>query len=306
MSEEILDADLYILVMTIWTFVTDTFEVFVGYEPQWSLKDPLTPVVPLVEDLGLVDVDLVLLYVVPPPPGPPVESTGDNEIIDLTSDTESRGRQNVTMPANPKDAPRSLKAHNAGETQQTKGARKLSEEIKQLKQDLQVQIVCCEHEMDEVVLQENQVKHLTNEVTEVRHQLQLKIENSSDCWAQGFIDDFNSLKTALSASAWYPDLDYSDISVKQLSTAFNQLASQRGTPTLEMSFPIFNSTDALINQEASPSLEIIEKDRGSLKANLEGVGENAPDPTLSPFSLPEVTGPKDPFVTLRDTLLPPS
>lgn len=54
------------------------------------------------------------------------------------------------MPANPKDAPCSLKAHNAGETQQTKGARKLSEEIKQLKQDLQVQIVCCEHEMDEV------------------------------------------------------------------------------------------------------------------------------------------------------------
>lgn len=154
------------------------------------------------------------------------------------------------------------------------------------------------------MLQENQVKHLTNEVTEVRHQLQLKIENSSDCWAQGFIDGFNSLKTAL--SAWYPDLDYSEISVKQLSTAFNQPASQRGTPTLEMSFPIFNSTDALINQEASPSLEIIEKGRGSLKANLEGIGENAPDPTLSPFSLLEVTGPKEPFVTSRDTLLPSS
>lgn len=53
------------------------------------------------------------------------------------------------MPADPKDAPRSLKAHNAGKTQQTKGARKLSKEIKQLKQDLQVQIVCCEHKIDE-------------------------------------------------------------------------------------------------------------------------------------------------------------
>ncbi|KAB1204893.1 hypothetical protein CJ030_MR7G015273 [Morella rubra] len=68
---------------------TATTKVFVGYEPQWYLKDPLASPVPLVEDFGLVDIDLALLYVVPPSPAPPVEGIRDNEIIDLTSDTES-------------------------------------------------------------------------------------------------------------------------------------------------------------------------------------------------------------------------
>ncbi|KAB1205730.1 hypothetical protein CJ030_MR7G028085 [Morella rubra] len=90
MSEELLDVDPYILVMTIWTFVIDSFEVYVGYEPQWYLKEPPTIPVPLVEDFELVDVDLALLSDVPPPLAPPVKSVGENEIIDLTSDTESR------------------------------------------------------------------------------------------------------------------------------------------------------------------------------------------------------------------------
>ncbi|KAB1206592.1 Cysteine-rich receptor-like protein kinase 25 [Morella rubra] len=88
MSEEHLDVDPYILVMTIWTIVTDSFEVYVGYEPQWYLKEPLKNPVPLVEDLELVDFDPTLLYDVPPPPAPPVEAIGENEIIDLISDTE--------------------------------------------------------------------------------------------------------------------------------------------------------------------------------------------------------------------------
>ncbi|KAB1219615.1 hypothetical protein CJ030_MR3G011125 [Morella rubra] len=68
MSEKIFDVDPYILVRTIWTFVTDTFEVFVGYELQWYLKDPPAFPIPVVEDFGLVDVDPALLYVVPPSP----------------------------------------------------------------------------------------------------------------------------------------------------------------------------------------------------------------------------------------------
>ncbi|KAB1200554.1 hypothetical protein CJ030_MR0G006958 [Morella rubra] len=73
--------------VTVWEI--GVVRVFVGYEPQWYLKDPPAPPVPRVEDFGLVDVDPALLHVVPPPPAPPVEGNGDNEIIDLTSDTES-------------------------------------------------------------------------------------------------------------------------------------------------------------------------------------------------------------------------
>ncbi|KAB1208002.1 hypothetical protein CJ030_MR7G002564 [Morella rubra] len=89
MSEQTLDVDPYIVVVKLWTYVTESFEVFVGYEPQWYLKDPPASPVPRVEDFGLVNVDPALLHVVPPPPAPPVEGNGDNEIIDLTSDTES-------------------------------------------------------------------------------------------------------------------------------------------------------------------------------------------------------------------------
>ncbi|KAB1213273.1 hypothetical protein CJ030_MR5G009632 [Morella rubra] len=60
-----------------------------GYEPQWYLKDPPASPVPRIEDFGLVDVDPALLHVVLPPPAVPVEGNGNNEIIDLTSDTES-------------------------------------------------------------------------------------------------------------------------------------------------------------------------------------------------------------------------
>ncbi|KAB1223968.1 hypothetical protein CJ030_MR2G026919 [Morella rubra] len=88
MSEEIFNVDPYILVRTIWTFVTDTLEVFVGYEPQWYLKDPPAFPIPVVEDFGLVDVDPALLYVIPLLLAPPVKSTGDNEVIDLTSSIE--------------------------------------------------------------------------------------------------------------------------------------------------------------------------------------------------------------------------
>ncbi|KAB1225212.1 hypothetical protein CJ030_MR1G025755 [Morella rubra] len=90
MSEELLDVDPYILVMTIWTFATDTFKVYVGYEPQWSFKEP--PTIPdlLVEAFELVDFNPTLLYDVPPPLVLPVKGIEENEIIDLTSDTESR------------------------------------------------------------------------------------------------------------------------------------------------------------------------------------------------------------------------
>ncbi|KAB1199022.1 hypothetical protein CJ030_MR0G029111 [Morella rubra] len=90
MSEELLDVDPYILVMTIWTFVTDAFEVYMGYEPQWYLKEPPTIPDPLVEDFELVDFDPALLYEVPPPPALLVKGIRKNEVIDLTSDTESR------------------------------------------------------------------------------------------------------------------------------------------------------------------------------------------------------------------------
>ncbi|KAB1218862.1 hypothetical protein CJ030_MR3G018261 [Morella rubra] len=85
-----LDVDPYILVMTIWTFVTNSFEVYAGYESQWYLKEPPTILVPLIEDFELVDVDPALWYDVLPPPAEPVEDIGENEIIDLTFDTESR------------------------------------------------------------------------------------------------------------------------------------------------------------------------------------------------------------------------
>ncbi|KAB1204948.1 hypothetical protein CJ030_MR7G015218 [Morella rubra] len=89
MSEQTLDVDPYIVVVKLWTYVTKSFEIFVGYKSQWYLKDPFASPVPRIEDFGLVDVDPALLHVVPPPPAAPVEGIGDNEIIDLTSDTES-------------------------------------------------------------------------------------------------------------------------------------------------------------------------------------------------------------------------
>ncbi|KAB1209498.1 hypothetical protein CJ030_MR6G007272 [Morella rubra] len=55
MSEQTLNVDPYIVVVKLWTYVTESFEVFVGYEPHWYLKDPPTPPVPRVEDLSLVD-----------------------------------------------------------------------------------------------------------------------------------------------------------------------------------------------------------------------------------------------------------
>ncbi|KAB1224045.1 hypothetical protein CJ030_MR2G001319 [Morella rubra] len=83
------DVDPYILVRMIWTFVSNKFKVFVGYEPQWYLKDPPAFLIPVVEDFGLVDVDPALLYVVSHSPAPLVKSIGDNEVIDPTSDTGS-------------------------------------------------------------------------------------------------------------------------------------------------------------------------------------------------------------------------
>ncbi|KAB1200825.1 hypothetical protein CJ030_MR0G006184 [Morella rubra] len=88
MSEQTLDFDTHVLVMKIWTYVTDTFEVYMGYEPQWYLKGPPLPPLPRVEDFGLVDVDPALLHIVPPPLAPPAEGTGETVFIDLTSNTE--------------------------------------------------------------------------------------------------------------------------------------------------------------------------------------------------------------------------
>ena len=84
-----MDIDPYIVVVKLWIYVTESFEVFVGYEPHWYLKDPPASPVPRVEDFGLVAVNLALLHIVPHPPEPPVEGNEDNEIIDLTFDTES-------------------------------------------------------------------------------------------------------------------------------------------------------------------------------------------------------------------------
>ncbi|KAB1209332.1 hypothetical protein CJ030_MR6G016565 [Morella rubra] len=40
MSEQTLDVDPYIVVVKLWTYVTESFEVFVGYKPQWSVEEP--------------------------------------------------------------------------------------------------------------------------------------------------------------------------------------------------------------------------------------------------------------------------
>ncbi|KAB1210646.1 hypothetical protein CJ030_MR6G009086 [Morella rubra] len=177
--------------------------------------------------------------------------------------------EGLMVPSGPKDAPHprkeslSLKEERIGFLEDE--ARRLSRQVE---------------------FQENQVKHLTDEAAEVRYQLQLEIGNSSNYWAQGFIDGFNSLKAAL--STWYPELDYSDILGKQLFAAFNQPVSQPGTLAFET--PL-NPANVLINQEVSLLLELIEEDRGLLSAYLEGAGESASGPTLDPSSLPEVIGP---------------
>lgn len=134
----------------------------------------------------------------------------------------------------------------------------------------------------------------------MRHQLQLDIGHSSDYWAQGFTDGFNSLKTALSFQ--YPNLYFAEISVKKLFLAFNQPTSQPRTLASKTCLPLFNTSDVLINQEISHSLEIIEMDQGLLRANSEGVGENAPDPALNPSSPLEVIGPNGPLMILGDNL----
>lgn len=43
-------------------------------------------------------------------------------------------------------------------------------------------------------------------------------------------------------------------------------------------------------------------DRGLLRANSEGVGENAPDPALNPSSPLEVIGPNGPLMIPGDNL----
>lgn len=134
----------------------------------------------------------------------------------------------------------------------------------------------------------------------MRHQLQLEIGHSSDYWARGFFDGFDSIKAALSIR--YPDLKYTGISAKKLSAEFNQPASQPGTPVPETSLPLFNPSSVLVNPEASPSLEIMEKDQRLLRADPKRIGENAPDPTLSPSSLPEVIGPKGSLMASGDNL----
>lgn len=103
----------------------------------------------------------------------------------------------------------------------------------------------------------------------------------------------------------YPNLDYAEISVKKLNVELNQPASQPRTPISETPLLLFNPSDVLVNQEASLSLESMEKDQRLLRADPEGIGENAPDPTLSPSSLPEVTGPKGSLLASRDNP-PPS
>ncbi|KAB1206078.1 hypothetical protein CJ030_MR7G009307 [Morella rubra] len=88
MSEQTLDFDTYILVVKIWTYITDAFEVYLGYKPQWFFKGPPLPPLPCVKDFELVDVDPALLHIVPPPPALPVEGSGETVFINLTSDTE--------------------------------------------------------------------------------------------------------------------------------------------------------------------------------------------------------------------------
>ena len=81
-----------IIVHNMFHFVTESFEIYVGYKPQYYLKELPTISVLLVKDLELVDFDSTLLYDVPSPLAPalPVEDIGKNEIIDLTFDIEPR------------------------------------------------------------------------------------------------------------------------------------------------------------------------------------------------------------------------
>lgn len=95
-------------------------------------------------------------------------------------------------------------------------------------------------------------------------------------------------------SAWYPDLDYTGISMKKLFAAYNQPASQPGTLAFEM-LPLFiDPTDI---PGSFPSMEIIEKGQNLIRADPKGVWENAPDPAPNPSSPPVTFGPKGPSMT---------
>lgn len=89
-------------------------------------------------------------------------------------------------------------------------------------------------------------------------------------------------------------MDYIGISMKKLTVAYNQLASQLGTPTFETPPPFLDPTDI---PGGFPSVEIIEKGQALIRAGLEGVGENAPDSAPNPSSSPVAFGPKGPLMT---------
>ncbi|KAB1202582.1 hypothetical protein CJ030_MR8G016256 [Morella rubra] len=211
------------------------------------------------------------------------------------------------------------------------GARGLSEEIKQSKQDLQVQIACCEHELDEAkkykeecqrqdglllknTLQISAAEALADRELQAHHDLIREFEafKVQAKWEKDvLVTQFTHEKDALIAQAQrtIDTLQGSLIQVESTKSVLqDRVSNPEGSVTwlegegrkLRESLGLGEERirfreDALINKEASSSsLEIIEKDKGSLRADPKGVGENAPGPALSPSSLPEVTGPKRP------------
>lgn len=91
-SEQILDMDIYVVMLKIRAWVSDNFEILVEHEPRWYLKDlPL----PRINDFGLVDAPSEPIIPCPSPPAPPTECSQispDNDMIYLTSNTEDEDK----------------------------------------------------------------------------------------------------------------------------------------------------------------------------------------------------------------------
>lgn len=104
------------------------------------------------------------------------------------------------------------------------------------------------------------------------------------CWAQGFIDSFDSLLNNLTTR--YPDLDTSEITTGQLSSIFDQHAPLPDTQGVE-NLLLLLAPLLLIDQEAYPSLVIVEEDKEEAGSDPEGTGENTPDLPVSPHCQPE-------------------
>ncbi|KAB1227057.1 hypothetical protein CJ030_MR1G014921 [Morella rubra] len=90
-AAKILDMDpyvVYVVIMKIRVWISDDFEVTMGHEPHWYLKDFSLP---SLEVFSLVDAPPEPIVPYPSPPTLLVEgsqSTPVDDVIDLTSDAE--------------------------------------------------------------------------------------------------------------------------------------------------------------------------------------------------------------------------